>query len=91
MKGQELDFNMLRNAIEDADVSLKFNRPDLPGVFIKSVSIDGDGFLGKPGSPFSVSFSTALNCIIGGEARERALCLIVQVLCCRNMYVTLHS
>lgn len=75
VKGQELDFNMLRNAIEDADVSLKFNRPDLPGVFIKSVSIDGDGFLGKPGSPFSVSFSTALNCIIGGRGTGKSTLL----------------
>lgn len=75
VKGQELDFNMLRNAIEDADVSLKFNRPDLPTVFIKSVSIDGDGFLGKPDSPFSASFSTALNCIIGGRGTGKSTLL----------------
>ncbi|WP_404819982.1 Spaf_1101 family AAA-like ATPase [Lacticaseibacillus daqingensis] len=75
VKGQEPDFNMLRNAIEDSDISLKFDRPELPSVFIKSVSIDGDGFLGKGGSPFSVSFSTALNCIIGGRGTGKSTLL----------------
>ncbi|AER65304.1 hypothetical protein HMPREF0539_0837 [Lacticaseibacillus rhamnosus LMS2-1] len=75
IKGQELDYNMLRNAIEDSDVSLKFDRPELPDVFIKSVSIDGDGFLGKSDSPFSVSFSTALNCVIGGRGTGKSTLL----------------
>lgn len=75
VKGQELNFNMLRNAIEDSDISIRFDKPNLPAVFVKSVSINGDGFLGKQNSVFSVSFSTALNCIIGGRGTGKSTLL----------------
>lgn len=66
MKGQTIDFNMILNAIYDSDISVQINKPKLPKTYVRSVHIKGNGFLGKTDQSFDVSFSTALNCIIGG-------------------------
>lgn len=75
IKGQKLNFDMLRNAIEDAEISIQFVHPKLPSIFLESITVEGDGFLGREQEPFSVSFSTALNCIIGGRGSGKTTIL----------------
>lgn len=75
LKGQELNFDMLRNAIEDADISISYDKPSGPNISIKNVFIEGKGFLGKGSEPFNLSFSTALNCIIGGRGSGKSTLL----------------
>jgi len=75
MKGQTLDFNMILNAIYDSDISVQINKPKLPETYVRSVHIKGNGFLGKMCQSFDVSFSTALNCIIGGRGTGKSTLL----------------
>src|SRR5699024_8301218 len=69
IKGQKVNFNMLKNVIVDFDISTEFKKPEKPNVFIKGLVIDRGGFLsGKEGKGrFSITFSESLNCFIGGR------------------------
>lgn len=75
LKGQKIDYNMILNAVHDPDISIRYIKPKLPDAYVKSVYIEGNGFLGKEANNFSVSFSTALNCIIGGRGSGKSTLL----------------
>lgn len=75
IKGQKLDFNMFQNAIEDADIAIKYTTPKLPSIFVKSISIEGSGFLSMEEKNFTAAFSTSLNCIIGGRGSGKSTLL----------------
>lgn len=75
IKGQNINFTMLKSAIEDSDISIRYHRPSLPAVYIRSISVDGNGFLGKQNEKFNASFSTSLNCIIGGRGSGKSTLL----------------
>lgn len=74
LKGQELNFNMILNAVHDADISIQYNVPKLPSTYVQGIYINGHGFLGKE-EIFNASFSTALNCIIGGRGSGKSTLL----------------
>ncbi|WP_048000760.1 Spaf_1101 family AAA-like ATPase [Lactiplantibacillus herbarum] len=74
LKGQELNFRMIVNAIHDADISVRQVKPKLPSAYIKSIHVEGTGFLGN-NADFDVPFSTALNCVIGGRGSGKSTLL----------------
>jgi len=77
MKGQKVNFSMLKNAIKDFDISIEYTEPDVPNVFIKGIVVDEGGFLsGKNGKgDFNLLFSESLNCLIGGRGTGKSTIL----------------
>lgn len=77
IKGQKIDFTMLKNAIRDFEISTEYKEPDKPNVFIKGIVIQEGGFLsGKNGvGNFSLSLSESLNCFIGGRGTGKSTVL----------------
>ncbi len=77
IKGQKIAFAMLKNAIRDFEISTEYSEPEKPNIFIKGIVVQAVGFLsGKNGNGnFSVSFSEALNCFIGGRGTGKSTIL----------------
>lgn len=96
IKGQKVNFNMLKNAIVDFEISTEFKKPEKPNVFIKGLVIDRGGFLsGKEGKGrFSITFSESLNCFIGGRGTGKSTILnIINFALSQNVYdeITLEN
>lgn len=77
IKGQKIDFTMLKNAIRDFEISTEYEEPEKPNIFIKGIVVKEGGFLsGKEGKgDFILSFSESLNCFIGGRGTGKSTVL----------------
>ena len=81
IKGSKLNFSMIKDAIRDYEISINYEEPHELNNYIRGLYIDGDGnnFLsGKENNEFCLSFSDALNCIIGGRGTGKSS--ILQIL-----------
>ncbi|MCG5037464.1 hypothetical protein MAA39_14905 [Lactiplantibacillus plantarum] len=47
LKGQELNFNMILNAVHDADISIQYNVPKLPSTYVQGFTLTDMDFWGK--------------------------------------------
>lgn len=89
IKGQRIDFTMLKNAIRDFEISTEYKEPEKPNVFIKGIVVQDGGFLsGKNGNGnFSLSFSESLNCFIGGRGTGKSTVLnTINFVLSQNVY-----
>ena len=78
LKGRRNDFSMIREALIDYDISVSFELPQGPEGFIQGLYIKSrdSGFLQKRGGgPFCLTFSNALNCLIGGRGTGKSTVL----------------
>ncbi len=75
IKGSKFNFETIKEALNDYDISISFNSTTTPQSYIKGLYIENtnNGFLnGKNNTPFCVKFSPALNCIIGGRGTGKS-------------------
>lgn len=76
IKGSKRTFSMLKEALDDYDISVSFTKEGRDKQFIKGIFIENciDGFLsGKNGKDnFCLNFSDALNCLIGGRGTGKS-------------------
>lgn len=93
IKGGKCDFDMVKEALNDYHISVEFSLPPHGQKFIRGIYIEkrNTGFLqGKNGDGFVLTFSNALNCLIGGRGtgKSSVLEMIEYALCqrCRNEY-----
>lgn len=91
IKGSRKSFSMIKEALNDYDISISFKEGHINKQFIKGIYIENTskGFLyGKESEGFCLTFSNALNCIIGGRGTGKSsiLEMIEYVLSqrCRN-------
>lgn len=83
VKGSKKNFFMIKEALNDFDISISFSQKNYIEKYIKGVYIEKDkikdGFLsGKSGKEtFCLTFSEALNCIIGGRGTGKSTVLQV--------------
>ena len=78
IKGKNTGFSMIKEAFEDYDISVAFEKEASPTQYIKGIFIEraDRGFLvGKDGSEFCLLFSSALNCFIGGRGSGKSTVL----------------
>lgn len=78
IKGNKRNFSMFKEAIEDYDISIKFGIENLQKQYIKGLYIENreGGFLcGKKTDAFCITFSRALNCLIGGRGTGKSTVL----------------
>ena len=81
IKGSKINFSMIKDAVRDYEISIDYVEPHELNNYIRGVYVDGDGknFLsGKENNQLSLSFSDALNCIIGGRGTGKSS--ILQIL-----------
>lgn len=89
IKGQKINFTMLKNAIKDFEISTEFTEPKKPNVFIKGIVVEEGGFLaGVNGKgDFSITFSESLNCFIGGRGTGKSTILnTINFVLSQNVY-----
>lgn len=78
IKGSKRNFLMVKEAIEDYDISVSFECEESSKQYIKGIYIQNrqQGFLkGHDNNDFCLSFSKALNCIIGGRGAGKSTVL----------------
>jgi len=81
LKGQKCNFNMIREAVRDCNISIEYEEPRPPICYIKGVLAKNKGkaFLAgstdNPLKDFSLSFSESLNCFIGGRGTGKSTVL----------------
>lgn len=81
LKGSKLNFTMIKDAVRDHEISIVYEEPQELNNYIRGLYVDGDGknFLsGKDDNLFCLSFSDALNCVIGGRGTGKSS--ILQIL-----------
>lgn len=89
IKGQKVNFTMLKNAIRDFEISTEYKEPEKPNVFIKGIVVEEDGFLSgiNGNGNFSISFSESLNCFIGGRGTGKSTVLnTINFVLSQNVY-----
>lgn len=75
IKGGKRSYSMVAEALNDYDISVEFKLPDSSRKYIKGLYIKQDigSFLQeRNGNDFCVSFSNALNCLIGGRGTGKS-------------------
>lgn len=80
IKGTKRCFRTIKEALYDYDISINLEPPALPISYIEGVYIENtdEGFLsGQNAEAFSLKFSAALNCIIGGRGTGKSTVLEV--------------
>lgn len=78
IKGGKCTYSMVSEALNDYRISVDFKLPSFPKQYIKGLYVErsDNGFLvGKGTEDFCVSFSTALNCLIGGRGTGKSCVL----------------
>lgn len=79
IKGVASDFNTIKKAIRDYNISIELSEPMEPNIFIKGMYLVGrdEAFLkGKDGKgDFEIIFSNSLNCFIGGRGTGKSTAL----------------
>lgn len=75
IKGGSCTYSMVTEALNDYHISVEFELPSSTKQYIKGLYIEktDTGFLtGKDGGPFCITFSDALNCLIGGRGTGKS-------------------
>lgn len=75
LKGGSCSYSMVREALNDYNISVEFEKPQYERQYIKGLLIKnrGTGFLqNKDGNHLCVHFSDALNCLIGGRGTGKS-------------------
>ena len=76
IKGSKRKFSMIKEALNDYDISISFTEEMHDKQFIKGIYIENciDGFLSETNGKgsFCLSFSDALNCLIGGRGTGKS-------------------
>ncbi|WP_394010839.1 Spaf_1101 family AAA-like ATPase [Anaerococcus cruorum] len=80
IKGSDISFQMLKEALIDFDISISYEEPDNNKIFIEGLFImyEDSGFLSgkrKKKPNFNVKFSDSLNCFIGGRGTGKSTVL----------------
>lgn len=78
IKGSKRNFSMIKEAFVDYDISLNFTSPQSAKQYIQGIYIENreNGFLiGANDKPFCLTFSNALNCLIGGRGTGKSTVL----------------
>ena len=82
IKGQAINFNMLKNALRDYEIAIQYGEPQEPKQFILGIVVNSgtENFLTANPSqtqetPFKVQFSDSLNCFIGGRGTGKSTVL----------------
>lgn len=78
IKGSKRNYSMLKEALNDYDISVSFEDEKSAKQYIKGVYIQNseNGFLrGNEKNGFCLSFSRALNCLIGGRGTGKSTVL----------------
>lgn len=81
LKGKKRDFHTIRSAFRDYNISLQYEKPERPQIYIKGLLLKNgkNGFLinqknGKKEN-FCLNFSDSLNCFIGGRGSGKSTIL----------------
>lgn len=80
IKGSKCNYSMVREAINDYDISISLEREGSANQYIKGIYIQNteNGFLnGNTNNGFCLRFSNALNCLIGGRGTGKSTVLEV--------------
>lgn len=75
IKGSKKDYSVVKEALNDYDISISLNLTSNPCSFIEGIYIQNsnEGFLcGQQDTPFCLRFSSALNCLIGGRGTGKS-------------------
>lgn len=81
VKGEQINFKMLKEAIRDSYIAIQLKTPEPPNSFIEGILLKNknDGFLiGAPNQTnkeFTLNFSCQLNCAIGGRGSGKSTLL----------------
>lgn len=78
IKGSKRNFSMIKEAFNDYDISVSFKSQQIARQYIHGVYIENrdSGFLkGNSKQSFCLSFSNALNCLIGGRGTGKSTVL----------------
>ena len=79
IKGSDINFQMLKEALIDFDISISYEIPNKNRVYIEGlyVMFEKYGFLSnkKKNNDFTVKFSDSLNCLIGGRGTGKSTVL----------------
>ncbi len=78
IKGSKRNYSMIKEALDDYDISVSFENEQFPKQYIKGIYIQNreSGFLsGNDNKDFCLSFSKALNCLIGGRGTGKSTIL----------------
>ena len=78
IKGGKRDFNLIKNAFRDFEISIQFDHPTEPKQYIEGMVIDNNkGCFLYSDSKINIMFSDSLNCIIGGRGSGKSTILNV--------------
>ena len=82
IKGTKRSFSMIRDAIRDYNISIEYNKPALPSVYIKGLLLKRTEYSFLSGdknnnNDFVINFSEALNCFIGARGTGKSTVLNV--------------
>lgn len=80
IKGQQCNFKMIHSALMDSKMAVSLEKPKSPKIFIEGLLIEGSkGFLndGDNTKDFVITFSDALNCLIGGRGTGKSTILSI--------------
>lgn len=74
IKGSKINYNMVKEALHDFDVSISLSEVNSGKKCIKGLYISNtdEGFLNNGKEPFIMRFSDALNCMIGGRGTGKS-------------------
>ena len=78
IKGSKRNYSMIREALNDYDISISFKKDEETEQYIKGIYCEKtqNGFLcGKNNDDFCLTFSNALNCLIGGRGTGKSTIL----------------
>lgn len=78
IKGSKRNYSMVKEALDDYDISISFQNEQVTKQYIKGIYIENqeNGFLrSKDANAFCLSFSRALNCLIGGRGTGKSTVL----------------
>jgi len=74
IKGSKRNFRMVKEALDDYDISISFKEERIAKQYIKGIYIENEssGFLRGDEGAFCLTFSPALNCLIGGRGTGKS-------------------
>ena len=75
IKGSKKDYAVIKEALNDYDISISLNQSPNPCSYIEGIYIENrnEGFLcGQQDAPFCLRFSSELNCLIGGRGTGKS-------------------
>ncbi|OTN78279.1 Spaf_1101 family AAA-like ATPase [Enterococcus faecium] len=75
IKGDKLNFETIKSALKDYDLSVSFEKQKQPKEYIKAIYIDGKEFLKGKDKHLIITFSSNMNAFIGGRGSGKSTIL----------------